>query len=146
MGTMTATPEYRWGRIKPLTEQLTRGHTFLQGPPLLGCHVIHKEFNSRLLWWLLPPVIDFIYVTVQEVLGKRYSFDFPFCPNCPPDRFRLKPIRLTSVLAIFEGACQPFLDLLPFSAPGPGETSPHWFERKFRWLTYNEMDGPGKRR
>jgi hypothetical protein len=114
------------------------------GQPACG-NVIHKEFSSRLLWWLLPPLFDFIYLILQEVLGNRYLFDFPFCPKCPPDRFRLKPIRLTGVIAIFEGACQPFLDSLPFSSSGAGETRPHWVERKFRWLAYNEEEGPSKR-
>ena len=114
------------------------------GQPAWG-NVIHKEFNSRLLWLLLAPLFDFIYLALQEILGKSYAFDFPFCPNCPLDRFQLKPIRLTGVLAIFEGACQPFLDLLPFSPPGAGETRPYWFERKFRWLTYDEHEGPSKR-
>jgi hypothetical protein len=113
------------------------------GQPAWG-NVIHKEFSLRLLWWLLPSLFDFIYLTVHEILGKRYLFDFPFCPNCSPDRFRLRPVRLTDVLAFFEGACQPFMDLLPFSSPGPGETRPYWFEKKFRWLTYNEADGPSK--
>jgi hypothetical protein len=109
------------------------------GQPACG-NVIHKEISSGRLWWLLPPLFDFIYLTAHEVLGRRYSFYFPFCPNCASDRFRLKLIRLTGVLAIFAGACQPFLDLLPFSSPGP-----YWFERKFGSWGYDKTDGPGKR-
>lgn len=106
------------------------------GQPAWG-NVIHLEFKPRLFWWLLPPLFDFIYLVLQEILGKRYVFDFPFCANCTADRFRLKPIRLTGVLAFFEGVCQPFLDLLPPSSPGAGEMPLYWFERKFRWLTYH---------
>jgi len=114
------------------------------GQPAWG-NVTHREFKPRLLWFVLPPPLDYIYLVLQEVLGKSRVFDFPFCPNCPPCRFGLKAIRLTNGLAIFEGACKAFLDVLPRPVSRIAEPRPNWFER-IRWVTYEQEEILGNRR
>jgi len=104
------------------------------GNPAFG-NVIHKEFDDRDLWWALPTPIDVIYVIAQSIFGKRYVFDFPFCPNCPLGRFRLAPTRLDRHLAVFVRASQSLLNLLPPMPPDvAAERSRDWLQRKFRWL------------
>jgi hypothetical protein len=104
------------------------------GNPAFG-NVIHKEFDDRDLWWALPTPIDVIYVIAQSIFGKRYVFDFPFCPNCPPGRLRLAPTRLDRHLAVFVRASQSLLNLLPPMPPDVAvERSRDWLQRKFRWL------------
>jgi hypothetical protein len=98
-------------------------------------NVIHKGFDDRDLWIVLPTPIDVIYAISESIFGKRYVFDFPFCPDCPPDRFQLAPTRLDRRLAVFVRASQSFLNLLP---PMPhdvaAERSRDWLQRKLRWL------------
>jgi hypothetical protein len=104
------------------------------GNPAWG-NVIHKEFDDRNLWWALPTPIDVIYAIAQSIFGKRYVFDFPFCPNCSPGRFQLTPTRLDRRLAVFVGTSQSLLDLLPPLSPDvAAENSRIWIERQFRWL------------
>jgi hypothetical protein len=101
-------------------------------------NLVHKGFDNRDLWVFLPPWTDLIYFILQSALGARYTFDFPFCPNCPPDRFQPKPIRLDEDLAVFRGASQSFLNLLPPMPPGVApERSRGWLQRKFKWLLDN---------
>jgi hypothetical protein len=102
-------------------------------------NVVHKGFGNRDLWWVLPPWIDFTYFILQSALGTCYTFDFPFCPNCsPPLVQKLSPIRLDEHLAVFRGASQLLLNLLPPMPPDvAAERSRGWLQRKLRWLWDN---------
>ena len=99
------------------------------GSPAWG-NVEKKEFEP-MGWWLLPTPFDII----RLLLSTRYVFAFPFCPNCGPEHFQLKPVRLDSHLAVFTGASKRLLDSLP---PMPDDVAAEkncsWFERHFRWL------------
>ena len=104
------------------------------GNPARG-NVIHKGFDDRDLWWVLPTPIDVIYVILQSLFGKRYVFDFPFCRDCPPGCFQLAPSRLDRRLAVFVRASQSLLSLLPPMPPDVAvERSRDWLQRKFRRL------------
>jgi len=104
------------------------------GNPARG-NVIHKGFDDRDLWWVLPTPIDVIYVILQSLFGKRYVFDFPLCPECPPGCFQLAPTRLDRRLAVFVRAPQSLLSLLPPMPPDVAvERRRDWLQRKFRWL------------
>jgi hypothetical protein len=102
------------------------------GGPACG-NSLHKALPELTHWWyLLPPGLDIIS---QLMFGKRYLFDFPFCPNCPPDRFRVSAVRLDKYLAVFRGASESLLDSLPGLPPDVAEEKNRtWFQRKFRWL------------
>jgi hypothetical protein len=102
------------------------------GNPARG-NVMRKKLPEVSLWfWLSPPGFDFI---LDLIFAKRYVFEFPFCPNCPPGRFRLTPARLDEHLAIFVGTCQTLLDLLPPLPPDVAvEKNLTWFRRRFRRL------------
>jgi hypothetical protein len=100
------------------------------GNPAYGS-AIRKELPKMNLWWLLP----FPFEVIQLIFGTRYVFDFPFCPNCPPERFQLKATRLDRHLAIFDGTSQLLLDLLPSLPMDVAmEKNRTWFERKFMSL------------
>lgn len=104
------------------------------GNPARG-NLIHKEFDDRDLWWVLPTPLDFLYVILQSLFGKRYAFDFPFCPNCPPGNFQLTPTRVDTRLAVFARTSQSVLASLPTMPPDvASERSRDWLQRKFRWL------------
>jgi hypothetical protein len=104
------------------------------GSPASG-NVTHEHFGNTELWWALPTPIDVFYLIANWIIGKRYLFDFPFCPNCPPACFELKPTRLDKHLAVFAGASRRFLDLLPLMPPDVvAERNLNSLERKFRWL------------
>lgn len=105
------------------------------GNPARG-NIMSKKFPQNDLWfWLSPPPFDIIILALISIFSQPYVFVFPFCPNCPPDRFRLKPARLDEHLAIFVGTCQTLLDLLPPVPPDVAvEKNLTWFRRKFRWL------------
>jgi hypothetical protein len=100
-----------------------------------------QRFGPPDLWWVLPPLTDFIYFVLQSVLGVRYTFDFPFCRSCIPSLVqftRIRPIRLDEDLAVFRGASQSLLNLLPPMPPDvAAERSRGWLQRKFKWLLDN---------
>jgi hypothetical protein len=102
-------------------------------------NVVHKGFDNRDLWWWLPPWIDLTYFILHSALGTRYTFDFPFCPNCSVSLVRnFYPIRLDEDLAVFRGASQSLLNLLPLMPPDvAAERSRGWLQRKFQWLLDN---------
>jgi len=110
------------------------------GNPAAG-NVVHKRFGPPDLWWVLPPFTDFIYFVLQSILGTRYAFDFPFCRSCIEPRVRftpIRPIRLDEDLAVFRGASQSLLNLLPPMPPDvAAERSRGWLQRKFKWLLDN---------
>ena len=110
------------------------------GNPAAGS-VIHKRFGLPDLWWVLPPLTDFIYFVLQSAFGTRYTFDFPFCQSCIPRLAQftaIRPIRLDEELAVFRGASQSLLNLLPPMPPDvAAERSRGWVERKFKWLLNN---------
>jgi hypothetical protein len=98
------------------------------GSPAWG-NVEKKEFPTTPLWWLLPTPFDIIGL----IFGTRYVFDFPFCSNCSPELFQLKPTRLDSHLAVFVGASGRLLELLPSLPPDvAAEKNSTWLQRKFR--------------
>lgn len=87
---------------------------------------------------MLPPLTDLIYFFLQSVFGTRYTFDFPLCRNCARPLTRIRPIRLDEQLAVFRGASQSLLDLLPPMPPDvAAERSRGWLQRKFKWLLDN---------
>ena len=90
---------------------------------------------------MLPPLTDFIHFVLQSAFGTRYTFDFPFCGSCtqPLVQFTpLRPIRLDEDLAVFRGASQLLLNLLPPMSPDVAvERSRGWLQRKFKWLLDN---------
>ncbi len=106
------------------------------GRPAWG-NVMHREFSGVGVWWLvLPPGFDLL---ANSIFGKRYHFDFPFCASCPPDRLRLKEVRLDSHLAIFKAHIDDFpsafMDSLPPLPPDvAAEAKRTWLQRTFRWL------------
>jgi hypothetical protein len=89
----------------------------------------------------LPPLTDFIYFVLQSALGTRFMFDFPFCQSCIPSLVQfthIRPIRLDEDLAMFRGASQLLLNLLPRMPPDvAAERSRGWLQRKFKWLLDN---------
>jgi hypothetical protein len=96
-------------------------------------NVERKEFSKVSPWvYLLPPVLDFV---AQLIFTNKFLFAFPFCPNCPPDRLRLTPLRLDRGLVVLRGASDGVLGRLP---PPPPEVAAEWnrpwLHRKFRWL------------
>jgi hypothetical protein len=94
-------------------------------------NVIRKVLPKTNLWWLWP----FPFEVIQLIFGTRYVFDFPFCPNCPPERFQLKATRLDRHLAIFRGTSQLLLESLPnLPMDVAMEKNRTWFERKLRSL------------
>lgn len=78
-----------------------------------------------------------LFAILYLIFGTNYIFQFPFCPNCEPDRFQLKPTRLDRHLAVFVGAAMRFLEALP-AMPDEvaSERNLTWFHRKFRWLVW----------
>lgn len=93
-------------------------------------NVEKKEFEPT-GWWLLPSPVDFIRLW----FGTSYVFQFPFCSNCEPKNFPLKPVRLDSRLAVFTGAPNRLLDSLPPIPPDiQAEKDLSWLQRKFSWL------------
>jgi len=100
------------------------------GSPAWG-NVEKKEFEP-MGWELLPTPFDII----RLLLGTSYVFAFPFCPNCAPEHFQLKPVRLDSHMAVFTGASKRLLDSLPPMPPDiEAEKNCTWLQRKLRWLT-----------
>jgi hypothetical protein len=110
------------------------------GNPAAG-NVVDERFGPPDLWWVLPPLTDFIYFVLQSALGTRYTFDFPCCRSCiqPLVQFTpIRPIRLDEDLAVFRGASQSMLNLLPPMPPDVvAERSRGWLQRKFKWLLDN---------
>ena len=96
-------------------------------------NVERTQFSKPSLWfYLLPPVLDLI---AQLSLTRTFLFAFPFCPNCPPDRLRLTPLRLDRELVVLRGASEGVLGRL--SPPPPevaAERNRPWLHRKFGWL------------
>ena len=84
---------------------------------------------------------EFLYFVLQSTLGTRYTFDFPFCRSFiqPLVQFTpIRPIRLDEDLAVFRGASQSLLNLLPPMPPDvAAERSRGWLQRKFKWLLDN---------
>lgn len=105
------------------------------GKPAWG-NTIPVEFSGFPWLFVLPPGFD---VLAHLLLGRRYHFDFPFCPSCPPYLLQLRKIRLDSHLAIFVGRAgslpTAFLDSLPTVPQDVAvEENRSWLERRFRWL------------
>jgi hypothetical protein len=71
-------------------------------------NVEKKEWEPA-RWWLLPSPFDI----TRLWFGTTYIFQFPFCSNCEPENFHLKPARLDRRLAVFIGARKRLLDVLP---------------------------------
>ena len=102
------------------------------GNPALG-NVERKEFPKlNPLFYVLPLFLD---LAAGLVFRNKFLFAFPFCPNCPPERLRLRPVRLDRKLVVLRGASQRVLDWLP---PPPPEVAAErhqpWLHRKFRRL------------
>lgn len=105
------------------------------GKPAWG-NTTSIEFSGFPWLFVLPPGFD---VLAHFLLGRRYQFDFPLCPSCPPYRLQLKKIRLDDYLAIFafRAGSLPtrFLGSLPVIPLDVAvEEKRTWLERKFRWL------------
>jgi hypothetical protein len=102
------------------------------GNPALG-NVERKEFSKVSLWfYALPPFLDLV---AELAFRNKFLFAFPFCPNCPPERLRLTPVRLDRKLVVLRGASQRVLDWLPPPPPEvAAERDQPWLHRKFRWL------------
>jgi hypothetical protein len=98
-------------------------------------NVERKEFSKRSPWfYALPLGLD---VIAELILTNKFLFAFPFCPNCPPDRLRLTPVRLGRELVVLRGASQRVLDQLPPPPPEvAAEKERSWLQRKFRWLRH----------
>ena len=81
----------------------------------------------------LPPAgIDLVF---SLIFGKEYVFDFPFCPNCPPDAFRLKKTHLNKSFAAFVGAPRQFLEALPLVPDNlAAEMSRGLIRRSLEWF------------
>ena len=102
------------------------------GNPASG-NVERREFSKVSPWvYLLPLALD---VVAGLIFTKKFLLAFPFCPNCPPDRLRLTPLRLDRDLVVLRGASEGVLGRLP---PPPPEVAAKWnrpwLHRKFRWL------------
>src|SRR5207249_12278209 len=65
-------------------------HSF---PTRRSSELVSKRFGPPDLWWVLPPLTDFIYFVLQSALGTRYTFDFPFYRSCIPPLVQFTPIR-----------------------------------------------------
>jgi hypothetical protein len=108
------------------------------GNPAAG-NVVQKRFGPLDLWWVL--VLPLWTHVLQSALATRYTFDFPFCRSCIPPLVQLtpiRPIRLDEGLAVFRGASQSLLNLLPpMPADVAAERSRGWLQRKFKWLLDN---------
>ena|SRR5579859_4674549 len=102
------------------------------GNPASG-NVERKEFSKVSPWfYALPPGLDLVAL----ILANKFLFAFPFCPNCPPDRLRLAPLRLDRHLVVLRGASEGVLGRLPPPSPEvAAERNRSWLQRKFRWLT-----------
>jgi hypothetical protein len=99
-----------------------------------ACGNVQRTKLSQLSPWFfaLPLGLDLLALLI---LTDKFVFDLPFCPNCPPDRLRLKPVRLDWELVVLRGASERVLELLP--APPPdvaAERKRSWLQRKLRWL------------
>ena len=105
------------------------------GKPAWG-NVTHREFSGFSVWFLLPNGLGLL---ADSIFGKRYHFDFPFCPSCPPDRLQLRTVCLNTHLAIFMAHISAFpstfMDRLPSIPPEVAEeVNRPWLQRTFRWL------------
>jgi hypothetical protein len=101
------------------------------GGPAWG-NVSQVELHDLGEWcFLLPSFLE----VIGFALRKRYIFNFPFCSNCSPDRFRLKKVRLDDYLAVFSGAPKSLLEAPP-SIPEDveAERKRNWFRRRFRYF------------
>ena len=96
-------------------------------------NVLHNDLPDHTVWLIvLPPPVDAI---VNALTRGRYRFDFPFCPNCPPDDSYRFPKRLDDHLAVFGEVSLGLLDSLPPMPPDVvAEKNRTWLQRKFRWL------------
>ncbi len=95
-------------------------------------NVSHKKFPDSRYLWVWPTPLDLIAYFLYLFVDK-YFFDFPFCPNCPQNRFLLASVRIDDDLAVFTGASQRFLESLPLITPDvASEKNREWIERKFR--------------
>lgn len=104
------------------------------GSPACG-NVETKEFE-RIEFWILPSPFDIIWLLLRAWLGTTYVFAFPFCPNCAPEHFQLRRVRLDRELAVFTGAPKRLLDSLPALPPDvEAEKNSSWLRRKFRWMS-----------
>ena len=104
------------------------------GHPASG-NVERKEFSKLSPWFLaLPLGLDLV---AQLILTNKFLFAFPFCPNCPPERLRLTPVRLDRKLVVLRGASERVLDMLPPPSPEvAAERKRSWFQRQFAWLGF----------
>ena len=102
------------------------------GNPAYG-NVERKEFSKPNPWIYLLPMV--LHVIADLTLTKTFLFAFPFCPNCPPDRLRLTPIRLNRDLVVLRGASEGVLSRLPPPPPELAQPNRSWLHRKFR-LTF----------
>ena len=81
-------------------------------------NVLHKDLPDHTIWIIvLPPPVDII---VDPLLRRHYRFEFPFCPNCPPEQSCLSPRRLDGYLAVFGVVSRAFLDSAAPDATGRG--------------------------
>ena len=102
------------------------------GAPSWG-NVVRKEFSWPGPLIYLPPFgIDLLF---GLIFGKQYLFDFPFCPNCPPEVFSLKKTRVDDDFAVFVGAPKRVLEALPLiPANLVEEMSLNWIQRNLKWF------------
>jgi len=132
---------YRDGRYLILQMNCSLPDVCVVCGQLAAGNVVHKRFGPPDLWWVLPPLTDFIYFVLQSVFATRYTFDFPFCQSCisPVVQLtRIRPIRLDEDLAVFRGASETLLSFLPPMPPAVAEErSRGWLQRKFKWLQNN---------
>ena len=96
-------------------------------------NVLHKDLPDYTVWLIVLPSL--LGLIVNALVRGCYGFDFPFCPNCPPDGSYLFPRRIDDHLAVFGVVCRAFLDSLPpMPADVAVEKNRTWLQRKFRWL------------
>ena len=96
-------------------------------------NVERTEFSKRSPWTYVLPI--FLDVIAHLILTKKFLFAFPFCPNCPPDRLRLTPVRLDRNLVVLRGASEGVLGRLPPPPPEvTAERESPWLHRRFRRL------------
>lgn len=71
------------------------------GNPALG-NVERKEFSRSSPWFYALPL--FLDLVAMLAFRNKFLFAFPSCPNCPPQRLRLRPVRLDRRLVVLRGA------------------------------------------
>lgn len=98
-------------------------------------NLIHRKFSEDRFtnpwWWLVPPTFDLV---LTSIFARCYVFDFPFCRNHTPSALNLTPTRLDRRLAIFIGAPQELLDVLPRLPRDVADKNRTWLQRNCKWL------------